>query len=777
MGNSTLPPSLKKFIPALLALVSTGAFGVLAFNRLELADTSFLTSLEMRWVDAKFRLRRPRPAGNEVIIVGVDEKTLDKLGSVRVFQRTNWATLVSKLGEGHPKAIGFDITFQDRDVSDPQNDRKFAEAIGSAGSVVLGLEMTLEDSMGSKRPVAELDEEMTNLISEKQYFAVERGTPANQYFLANQKEFKPNLPVLTKAAASFGFVNFAVDKEDGRLRYQPQVIEYGSRLYPSLDLQLVRLFIGTPLSPVVNYGRSGMIDNIQVGDYHVLTDARGRLLMNYRGRRGTYNTISMIDVMEGRVAPGVFKDKIVLIGAPTVGLNDVLATPFDPVLPGVELHATIIDNILHNRYLYRESGQQAIDFAIILLVGFGLGYFLPRLNALRSTIYTVLLIGGFTLLNIWAFVSHEWVLAWVIPVLHQTSTAFVLISYKYVTEEREKKKTKQTFQSYLDQHVVEQVLNNPDMLKLGGEKRQLTVLFSDIRGFTSFSEKMAPEEVVHFLNRYFERMQRIIFRHHGTLDKLIGDAVMCFWGAPLETKEHALRGVVTALEMIQAVDELRGVLVLPGGGRFEIGIGVNSGQMVFGNMGSSTRLSYTVMGDNVNLGSRLESLNKYYGTRIIISDSTYEEVKEMVFCRQLDTIQVKGKSQAVTIYEPMGLRRLDFERRKRTERRGELTTWKRLIKMLVMLWHGERRHDDRRLGSDRLLVKAEQEEIKTMYEHALELYRKKDFDGAEMGFDHVLSLNPSDGPSRLMKDRIAKYRSVYAGDEAHFDPVYKFDEK
>ncbi len=223
MGNSTLPPSLKKFIPALLALVSTGAFGVLAFNRLELADTSFLTSLEMRWVDAKFRLRRPRPAGNEVIIVGVDEKTLDKLGSVRVFQRTNWATLVSKLGEGHPKAIGFDITFQDRDVSDPQNDRKFAEAIGSAGSVVLGLEMTLEDSMGSKRPVAELDEEMTNLISEKQYFAVERGTPANQYFLANQKEFKPNLPVLTKAAASFGFVNFAVDKEDGRLRYQPKV--------------------------------------------------------------------------------------------------------------------------------------------------------------------------------------------------------------------------------------------------------------------------------------------------------------------------------------------------------------------------------------------------------------------------------------------------------------------------------------------------------------------------------------------------------------------------
>jgi class 3 adenylate cyclase len=324
---------------------------------------------------------------------------------------------------------------------------------------------------------------------------------------------------------------------------------------------------------------------------------------------------------------------------------------------------------------------------------------------------------------------------------------------------------------------VEQVLSHPEMLKLGGEKRPLTVLFSDIRGFTSFSEKMAPEEVVHFLNQYFERMQGIIFRHHGTLDKLIGDAVMCFWGAPIETKEHAVRGVVTALEMIQAVDELRGVLVLPGGAKFDIGIGVNSGQMVFGNMGSSTRMSYTVMGDNVNLGSRLESLNKYYGTRIIISDSTYEEVKQMVYCRELDTIQVKGKSHAVTIYEPMGMRRLDHERRKRTDRRGELTTFKKAKRMFVMLLHGERRQDDRRLGSDQLLIRPEQEEIKAMYEHALALYRKGDFDGAEIGFDHVLSLNPSDGPSRLMKERIAKYRSVYAGDEAQFDPVYKFDEK
>jgi adenylate cyclase len=733
----------------------------------------------MRWVDQKFRWRGARSGSKEIVIVGLDEKTLDKLGSARVFQRTYFATLVSKLATAHAKVIGFDITFQDHDVSNPENDRKFADAIQEARNVVLGLQLDM-GGRGKKRPEIKLGDEMENIVNEKQnVFVAERtnGAPPGDYY--RSRPFKPNLPELTKAAESFGFVNFDIDAEDGRLRYQPQVMEYGGRLYPSLDLQLLRVYDGIMTSPTLNYDQdgAGYVDNIQIGKYNVLTESKGRLMMNYNGPPGTYQTVSMIDVIEGRVPPELFKDKVVLIGATAVGLGDVVATPFHPRLPGVDLHATIIDNIIHNRYLYRESGQQAIDFAIILLVGLSLGYFLSKLNALRSTVYTVLLIGGFTAFNIWAFVSHDWVLAWVIPVLHQSVTAFVLISYKYVTEEREKKKTKQTFQSYLDQQVVEQVLSNPDMLKLGGEKRPLTVLFSDIRGFTSFSEKMAPEEVVHFLNQYFERMQAIIFRHHGTLDKLIGDAVMCFWGAPLETKEHAVRGVVTALEMIQAVDELRGVLVLPGGAKFDIGIGVNSGQMVFGNMGSSSRMSYTVMGDNVNLGSRLESLNKYYGTRIIISDSTYEEVKQMVYCRELDTIQVKGKSHAVTIYEPMGMRRLDHERRKRTDRRSELTTFKRIKRMLVMLVYGERRQDDRRLGSDQLLVKPEHEEIKAMYEHALALYRKGDFDGAEIGFDHVLSLNPSDGPSRLMKERIAKYRSVHAGDEAQFDPVYRFDEK
>jgi class 3 adenylate cyclase len=319
-------------------------------------------------------------------------------------------------------------------------------------------------------------------------------------------------------------------------------------------------------------------------------------------------------------------------------------------------------------------------------------------------------------------------------------------------------------------------MTNPETPKLDGERYELTVLFSNIRGFTSFSEKMAPAEVVQFLNQYFDKMVGLIFKNKGTLDKLIGDAVRCFWGHPPDMKHHAVGAVITALEMVKGVDDLRGVLVLPGGAKFEIGIGLNTGPMVVGNMGAKSRLSYTIIGDNVNLGSRLESLNKYYGTNIIISDSTYQAVRDMVLCRQLDTIQVKGKSQAVSIYEPMGLKRLELERRK-ADRRGPTTTGKRIKKALVMLTHGQRRQEERRLGSERIIIKPEQEEVVTMYEHALALYGKGDFDGADMAFEHVLTLSPGDGPSRLMRTRIAKCRTESSGDEAQLDSVYKFDEK
>jgi class 3 adenylate cyclase len=294
------------------------------------------------------------------------------------------------------------------------------------------------------------------------------------------------------------------------------------------------------------------------------------------------------------------------------------------------------------------------------------------------------------------------------------------------------------------------------------ERREATVLFSGIRGFTSFSEKMGPAEVVDFLNQYFSRMNRLLVQYKGTPANLTADAGMCFWEHTSKKKDDATRAAVAALEMIHAVEDLRGVLVLPGGAKFEIEIGINTGLMVVGTVGSHDGSRRTVIGDSVELGSHLKSLNKYYGTKIIISDSTFDTIQDTVFCRQLDTIHIEGEPRTVTIYEPMGLRHSDHERR-RMERRGPLTSKKRTDKTLVPARYGEKRRGERRMGAERLMVKPEQEEITAMYEHALELFRKGELDDAGMGFEHVLSLSPTDGPSRLMKGRLVRQGTECAG--------------
>jgi adenylate cyclase len=776
MARSVLPQSIRKRVPIIIATVMTVFFVVLTFQHSDLTDDSFLTSMEHRWIDAKFRMRGEQLPAENVVIVAIDERTL-KLGSFRTLRHSYYAQLVDKLSEAQPKVIGFDMMFPDPDLSHPDDDRQFGESLGRAGNVVLGMWLDLESTAAiSEIHETNLTPELETLVAEKQVFPAEinsSGTARQTSELIKGRTLQLDLPELMQGASSFGFVNFHPDAE-GRLRYQPQFIDYQGHLYPSLDLQLLRKYLDAP-SPLLEENGERM-ERLSIGDHQIPIDKFGRYMLNFNAKSGAFQTVSMVDVIEGRVSQDVLKDKIVLIGPLAVGLGDIRPTPFDPIMPGVELHATVIDNVLTGRYLYRDATANFIDVAVILIFGILLGIYLPRLNATRSVFCSLLLLTLFTVANILSFSQLHWVLGFVYPGMGLFFTSGSMIAWKYWTEEREKKRTKNTFKYYLDQHVVEQVMNQPELLKLGGEKRELSVLFSDIRGFTSFSEKMAPTEVVHFLNQYFDKMQGLIFQYKGTLDKLIGDAVMCFWGAPIETKDHALRAVLTALEMSHEVDDLRSVLILPGGAKFEIGIGVNTGQMVVGNMGSETRMSYTVMGDNVNLGSRLESLNKYYGTRILISDRTFDEVRHMVFCRQLDTIQVKGKSQAVTIYEPMGIRQLPNDRRQ-TDRRKELTTFKKIKRAYVMAFHGDRRKEDRRMGSDRLVLKPEQEEVAAMYEHALSLYRKGDFDAAEMGFDHVLTLSPNDGPSRLMKSRISKYRLEYAGAGSHFDPVYKFDEK
>jgi len=790
MARSFLPQSIKKRIPTIIAIVITLLFGYLAMERSSLTDDSFLTSLETRWMDAKFKFRGERVPGSEVVIVAIDETSMqDKAwGSAASLQHDKMATVVRNLAKARPKVIGFDVLLGDPDGDNTSDstplshkDKQLADAIKEAGNVVLGVYLDLKSDAKPTQYIesTKMTQELQDHLGLSHAFAAERcaNPPCAPNQVIEGRTLQLSLPEFIAGAKTFGFVNFHPDAE-GRLRHQPQVINYKGSFFLSLDLQLVTAFLDTE-TPLLRM-EGDQIKEIKLGTGASFpVDDYGRYMLNYNGKGGpggSHKIVSIIDVLKDQVPSTLLEGKIVLIGANAIGSGDIRPTPFDPTYPGVELHADVIDNLLHHKFLTR-NGMQLFDILTILILGILLAIFVPQMNAARALVSSGLLLLVFTAVNILSFTLGGIVLGYVYPGMALVFTSGGLIAYQYLTEEREKNRTRQTFQYYLDQHMIEQVMTKPDALKLGGEKREMSVLFSDIRGFTSFSEKMAPTEVVLFLNQYFDRMTGLIFQYKGTLDKLIGDAVMCFWGHPLEIKDHAVRSTLCALEMIHAVDDLRPVLVLPGGARFDIGIGVNTGQMVVGNMGSRSRFSYTVMGDNVNLGSRLEALNKYYGTKILISDSTYQACKNVIFCRELDKIQVKGKSQAVTIYEPLGVLRRDEERRRGPDRRAELTVGKRIKKAYVMARYGDRRKEVRRAVSERLLLTPQQEEIATMYEHALALYRSADFDAAEKAFDHVLSLTPSDGPSRLMKSRIRKYRAEYIGTEFPFDPVYKFDEK
>ncbi|MDP2724761.1 MAG: adenylate/guanylate cyclase domain-containing protein, partial [Syntrophales bacterium] len=344
--------------------------------------------------------------------------------------------------------------------------------------------------------------------------------------------------------------------------------------------------------------------------------------------------------------------KIVIVGATATGIYDLRVTPFSAVYPGVEIHATVVDNILHQNFLKHSWWTKFLDVIFIIIVGFIMGLLIPRLKgAIQGIFVSLFFISAFIVVNISLFSRYNIWLNLIYPVLTMIAVYLGITVYRYITEEREKKKVRNAFQYYLTASVITEMLKDPSKLKLGGDKKLLTVLFSDIRGFTTISEKLAPEELVHLLNEYLTAMTDIVFKYDGLLDKYMGDAIMAVYGAPLDQPDHAVRAGKTALEMMQALKKLQAKWTEEGRPVLNIGVGINSGDMVVGNMGSQMRFDYTVMGDSVNLGSRLEGINKEYGTNIVISEFTHRIVKDELYCRELDAVRVKGKELPVKIYE------------------------------------------------------------------------------------------------------------------------------
>jgi adenylate cyclase len=463
------------------------------------------------------------------------------------------------------------------------------------------------------------------------------------------------LPEFYTTAKTLGHVNIIPDL-DGSLRWSPLIIKFKDRYYPSLEVQLTREFMNVKPDDMEFIPGKGL----KINDTIVPLDEKGRFLINYYGPAKTFKYYSYADLIEGTIPEGTFREKIVLVGGAATGLGDVWTTPFSQIMPGVEKHATVISNILQKNFLYRNRSLILYDILFILFTGLIPGVILPRIAPVLGTLFSIFILVLISTLNYLFFSYLKMWINLVYPALNLLLVAPAIITFRFFTVDREKRVIKGAFKQYLNPTLVEELANNPERLRLGGEKKELTVLFSDIRGFTTFSEKNTPEEVVQILNEYLDAMTEVVFRWGGTLDKYIGDAIIAFWGAPLKVENHAELAVKCALHMMERLKGLQKKWIAEGREPLDIGIGINTGEMLVGNIGSEGRkMDYTVIGDHVNLGARLEALTRKYGNHIIVSEFTVEKIKGTlekgtlghVIFRGLEKVAVKGKKKPVAIYD------------------------------------------------------------------------------------------------------------------------------
>jgi adenylate cyclase len=500
-------------------------------------------------------------------------------------------------------------------------------------------------------------------------------------------------------------------------------------MYASLDVQALRLYLDLPSDQtVLNFGPTGIV-SLEFGPQIVVRpDDVGRMMINYQGGARTYSYVSIADVANKNFSPGTFRDKLVLVGASATGIGDLRTTPFGGLdFPGIEIHANVIDNILNQKFLYRGPKQVLVDLTLILLFGLPMGIWLALAQP-RWLAFGLLLLIPFAALEYWAFLRGWW-LNFITPSLFTLVPNVGLVAlYRVLVEEKEKRKVRGAFQQYVSPEVIRRLLDNPDQVQ--PRKTAITAMFTDIRGFTSLSEKLDAQVLADLLNGYLTEMTGIIFRHRGTLDKYIGDAVMAIWGAPFEEPDHPQRACDAAVEMMSVLKQLQKKWELHRQPILDIGIGINTGIASVGNMGSALRYGYTAMGDAVNLASRLEGLNKEYSTHVLLSESTYSAMEKSRFIvRELDLIRVKGKEQPVEIYELLG----------RSDGVGDLAH--------LAEWFGKGR----------------------------DAYRRRNWREAARFFDEVLKRWPGDEPARVFRARVEEYLAEDPG--ADWDGVYVMKHK
>lgn len=626
-------------LPRLLIFLLVGllAAGVALFlyNR----KVEFLSGVDLKLKDARLKLRDPRTPDSRVVVAAVDSKSVNELGRWP-WDRKVTAALINGLHYYGAKTIALDMIFSE--PSNKDSDSALAGEIKRAGGVIAGYYFRHEEEgqQASGTPLVE--------PSKIKIMKIREGV--TEVPIETFPEAEANIPEISYASRSMGYFNIIPDA-DGLTRKSNLLILHEGEVYPSLALSALRhYFAGEIVLEVAIYG----VDRLLAGDRQIPVDEAGRLTLNFYGPGGTFKTVSAVDVIKKRLEPGSLRDALALVGPTEVGIADVRATPIDPVLPGVEIHATVAASVMENKYLFRDARVQGIEIAFIVLFPIALAGLLSLARrTFLALAYFLLSAGLYMFANYILFERYMLDTVILYPLVSVTLCYLGSEAYRNLIEEQKSRFLKKAFTSYVSPDLVGEIIKNPDILQLGGEKREITVLFSDIRGFTTISEKLSPENLVLLLNQYLGPMTNIVLSRKGTLDKYIGDAIMAIYNAPLRIDDHSALACRSALDMMEKLSELNAGFKAKGMMEIDIGVGINTGDAIVGNMGTDVRFDYTAIGDTVNLASRLEGMCKVYKTHIVVSEFAVAKVGSIndFRFRELDLIKVKGKDKPVKICE------------------------------------------------------------------------------------------------------------------------------
>jgi adenylate cyclase len=706
----------------------------------------FVDRMENLAYDLRLNVMMPKTVDPRIVIVDIDERSLLEQGRWP-WSRNKLAAMVNKLfDQYHIRVLGFDVVFAEKDDAG-------LLALQQIGSAVKKPEIA--QALERVKPSLDYDRAFAESLKNRPvilgyYFRANGGKDANVGMLPppaiaagtfdiaavdfdHADAYGANLPILQQQAAGAGHFNPEPDS-DGISRRIALLTEYQGSLYESLALAVARTALAGPKveagfvagTPGEDYAG---LEWLKLGSRRIPIDENAAALIPFRGRQGSFPYVSASDVLTGKADPKTLDNAIVLVGTTAPGLMDLRAAPVQNVYPGVEMHANMVAGILDQNIKSKPAYMLGAEFLMLIVIGVILAFGLAVLGPLMSSLLAAGVLTAVVGFNLYLWQDANLVMPIAATLLLIGLLYLLNMSYGFFVESRGKRQLAGLFGQYVPPELVDEMAKDPDAFSLEGESRELTVLFSDVRGFTTISEGLDPKQLAHLMNEYLTPMTHVIHHHRGTIDKYMGDAIMAFWGAPVTDADHARHALLAAIEMMRALEQLQRDFEAKGWPPINIGIGLNTGVMTVGNMGSEFRMAYTVMGDAVNLGSRLEGLTKQYGVNIIVSAFTAEKLPDFVF-RELDCVRVKGKDEPVAIFEPVGLK-------------GTLD--------------------------------AETEKELAIYGEALKLYRAQHWDLAEMQFINLRSQHPGRYLYEVYIERIAYFRDHPPGED--WDGAFTFKTK